>query len=205
MQCFFSKRIYKNNLNTDTALAITELTSLYNSCIHSAFAFMVKEARRGKASVSLYDYIKDKYPDLDIYVRNSAINEAKAALSSIKELNKLYIDNTKEKLKKVENKYNKSLSYYNSLKELHSKIFNREKDIKFKGVAFNEDGTVVVNQYRKGKLYFDNIYLFEKQYLNPLLAKQRAKVGNLKARINTLTNKLQKVSNSFMVPSNFPS
>ena len=77
MKCYFSKRIYKSNLDNNIINQITELSSLFNSCKYSAFAFLTKEARYGKQDVSLYDYLKNNYNELDIYARNSAMNEAK--------------------------------------------------------------------------------------------------------------------------------
>ena len=115
MKCYFSKRIYKYNLDNNIINQIAELSSLFNSCKYSAFAFLTKEARYGKQDVSLYDYLKNNYNELDIYARNSAMNEAKAALSSQLELKKLYVDNIKDKLNKVNKKYsnlNKWMTLY---------------------------------------------------------------------------------------------
>ena len=200
MKCYFSKRIYKYNLDNNIINQIAELSSLFNSCKYSAFAFLTKEARYGKQDVSLYDYLKNNYNELDIYARNSAMNEAKATLSSQLELKKLYIDNIKDKLNKTTKKYNATITYYNSLKEFHQKLISGEK-IKSKTYKFKTNGAVVVCKQHKDDISFDNKYLFEKQYLNPLLRKQRSKIGLLLFKINKLQLQLDKLSSKTYIPS----
>lgn len=104
----FSNRIYKNTLSTNDVTAIGNVLVTFNRAKHFAFGTMVKEKRSGisRRAESMHKTVKERF-GLDDYYANSAVQEAKAKMNSLTELNKLYIANKKEQIKAIKKKLKK--------------------------------------------------------------------------------------------------
>ena len=112
MKAYFSNRIYKNELE-DSVLNIIEKLKMDYSYIRNYSFQLIRKEEMGKITFentdtelfnSLYYRIEDRFKDVPIYLRNTAIQDAKAVYKSQKELNKLYVDNFIEKINKIDNK-----------------------------------------------------------------------------------------------------
>ena len=178
MKAYFSNRIYKNELENSVLDIVEKLKMDYSYVRNYSFQFIRKE-QMGKISFentdtepfnSLYYRVEERFKDVPIYLRNSAIQDAKAVYKSQKELNKLYVDNLVEKINKVNNKIDKTLSSKLKLQEIKNQLKQNNIPISNKGRKHKllDDGKVVVT-YGVGKnkkqVIYDNIYIFETQYL----------------------------------------
>ena len=145
MQTFFSNRIYKSDLDDSVVSALSELMQEYSSVLHFAYADIVRRARdkaKGKTSPfeSLYFKVKDKYPSVITYLRNTAIREAESTHSARLELLKneknvvlKRLSNTKQKLKKTEEQRNKLLKYKEMLINGNLVFDNKQRTFKKDG------------------------------------------------------------------------
>ena len=190
MRCFRSNRIYKKDIDSKTLAKIQESSLLYNQMKHYSYSLFIRNIRQLSNEKPDYNTLKSRFPDSNPYLRNSALNDAKAVFSSQLELRKLYIENTKEQIAKTKRKLLGIQKKYDNLKIINSNLKNNILKT-YKGcnyIKFNKNGTVVVFQKS-----YDNVYLFEKQYLHPKLKELRARKGTLKFKINKLEDKLSRL------------
>ena len=118
---YFSNRVYKTDLDDNVVRSIEALINKYVHCLHTAYNLSVLKLRDPSLVVdSDYKYLKERLNSPNIYVLNSAINEAKGLVKSQNELKKLYIKNQKSKIQKIKNKIakvSKSKQYYQDIKD----------------------------------------------------------------------------------------
>ena len=208
MQTFFSNRIYKSDLDDSVVSALSELMQEYSSVLHFAYADIVRRARdkaKGKTSPfeSLYFKVKDKYPSVITYLRNTAIREAESTHSARLELLKneknvvlKRLSNTKQKLKKAEEQRNKLLKYKEMLINGNLVFDNKQR-------TFKKDGDKVLvfrekNHKRQLVAVYENEYLFECSFLQPKLNALRTRIGLLKCKINKLEERLSFFNNHYI-------
>ena len=160
MKAYFSNRIYKNELE-DSVLNIIEKLKMDYSYVRNYSFQLIRKEEMGKITFentdtelfnSLYYRIEDRFKDVPIYLRNSAIQDAKSVYKSQIELVKQQIDNLVEKINKVENKIDKTLSQKLKLQEIKNQLKDNNIPISNKGRKYKllENGSVVVT-YGVGK------------------------------------------------------
>lgn len=172
---YFSKRIYKSELSCDCIAAITESIRLFNRAKHFAFQTLVREARLHKKlfSKSLHLVLKDKYGMSDYY-RNSICREANALFTSQMELCKLYVKQTEEKIKHLKKKITKERKFLTQFINIKQSFIKGQlqlpRNLRF---SVHEKG-VVSYTYKKETRIWWNTYLFEHQYITPMIKQTKA-------------------------------
>ena len=232
MKAYFSNRIYKNELE-DSVLNIIEKLKMDYSYIRNYAFQLIRYEQMGRITFlntteepfnSLYFRVDNRFPDVPIYLRNTAIQDAKAVYKSQQELVKLQIDNLEEKINKVDNKILKTKQQKDKLQEMKDQLKLGYIPIGNKGRKYKllENGSVVVT-YGKGKkkrsknnqdihnntktntnlnqVVYDNIYVFETQYISSKIKLLRQRIGVLTFKKNKLQDKLNKISRSTYVPN----
>ena len=214
MKAYFSNRIYKNELE-DSVLNIIEKLKMDYSYIRNYTFQLIRYEQMGKITFentdtelfnSLYYRVEERFKDVPIYLRNSAIQDAKAVYKSQKELNKLYVDNFIEKINKIENKILKTKKQKENLQDIKNQLKLGGIPISNKGRKYKllEDGSVVVTYgigKNRNKVVYENLYIFETQYLSSKIKLLRQRIGVLTFKKNKLQDKLNKISSSTYVPN----
>jgi IS605 OrfB family transposase len=199
---YFSNRIYKKDLDNQVVVTIDKLISEYVHCLHTAYNFKVQCLRDTSLVVaSDYKYLKAKLNSPNVYILNSAINEAKGLIKSQNELKKLYVKNQKAKIQKIENKIanvSKSKQYYQSIKDCLKSCSVIKKGL------IQQKGDVVIVTYRnKNQTIRDeyNLYDFETKYLRPKQKQLRQRLGALTFKLNKEQAKLDRLNDSACIPA----
>jgi IS605 OrfB family transposase len=199
---YFSNRIYKRDLDKEVVLSIDKLIANYTHCLHTAYNFKVQCERDPSLVVeSDYKYLKDKLSSPNVYILNSAINEAKGLIKSQNELRKLHIKNQKTKIQKIKNKIakvSKSKQYYQDIKD----CLKCNKPIK-KGLIQQKGDLIVVTHRHKNQTIRDeySLYDFETQYLKAKQKQLRQRLGVLKFKLNKEQSKLDKLNDNTYIPA----
>ena len=160
MKAYFSNRIYKNELE-DSVLNIIEKLKMDYSYIRNYSFQLIRKEQMGKITFvntdiepfnSLYFRVDNRFPDVPIYLRNSAIQDAKAVYKSQQELVKLQTDNLNEKINKVDNKILKVKQQKDKLQEMKDQLKLGYIPIGNKGKKFKllDNGNVIIT-YGVGK------------------------------------------------------
>ena len=199
---YFSNRVYKKDLDNKVVLAINKLIAEYTHCLHSAYNYKILCARDPSlVTDSDYKVLKEKLNSPNIYILNSAINEAKGLIKSQNELKRLYIKNQKSKIKKIENKItkvSKSKQYYQDIKD----CLKNGKPIK-KGLI-QQKGNIVTLTYRsKNQTIRDeySVYDFETGYLKTKQKQLRQRLGVLTFKLHKEQAKLDRLNNQSYIPA----
>jgi IS605 OrfB family transposase len=140
-------------------------------------------------SKSPYENVITKF-SLQNYYGISVVNQAKGVLSSQVELNKQYIQDTKNKIKTAEaaiktneERLIKKLSILdNIIKGLTPKFY--------KGACESTDGTKYFVKQGRKKIVYENVYLFEHQYLKPKIKNYKRAIKNIHLYIERLEREL---------------
>ena len=214
MKAYFSNRIYKNELENSVLNIIEKLKMDYSYIRNYSFQLMRKEQMEKitfentdtEPFNSLYYRVEERFKDVPIYLRNSAIQDAKAVYKSQKELLKLQIDNLVEKINKIENKILKTKKQKENLQDIKNQLKLGGIPISNKGRKYKllEDGSVVVTYgvgKNRNKIVYENLYVFEIQYINSKIKLLRQRIGVLTFKKNKLQDKLNKISSSTYVPN----
>ena len=199
---YFSNRIYKKDLDNEVVLAINKLINEYTHCLHSAYNYKII-CMRDPSLVTDSDYkvLKEKLNFPNVYILNSAINEAKGLIKSQNELKRLYIKNQKAKIKKIENKIakvSKSKKYYQDIKD----CLKADKTIT-KGLIQQKVDKIIVTYRNKNQTIRDeySLYDFETQYLKPKQKQLRHKLGVLTFKLHQEQAKLDKLNDKDYIPA----
>jgi pyrroloquinoline quinone (PQQ) biosynthesis protein C len=103
-KAYFSKRLYKVELDIPIVSQTSYVLDLFNRAKRFVFQTLVREKRWGrKLYKSLHIIVKKKY-GLNDYFANSTVQEAKALFSSLMELDKIHVQQAEEKIKDVKEK-----------------------------------------------------------------------------------------------------
>lgn len=122
MKTYFSNRIYKNTLPDPFVDSIGRTLRVFNQAKHYAYSTTVKEERSKQShrgNDSMHVHVKKKF-SLNDYYANSAVQEAKALLTSQKELTAVYLQNKKAQITAVKKKIKTTkakLTSYHKLKQ----------------------------------------------------------------------------------------
>lgn len=203
VKAYFSNRIYKSDLNKETLKFIEDLLLSYNRVYHYCYNFLVIKNRNNLTfDKSDYFIIKEKFPDINVYIRNSAFQEAKGLYDSNMELLKLQIANTEEQIKRVQNKLDKEIKK----KEMYQKLKDSLKSgnpFNLPHITFLPSGEVVIRCGKKLKntKYFKDIYAFETTWLKEKQKQLKGRVGQLTFRLNKLQKHLEILTSENYIPS----
>lgn len=202
----FSNRIRKEFLDINTITELQNMINIVNEAKIKAYSVIAydKLIQVEKIHKSLHLYIKNTF-NLNTYYSNFAVTEGKWVNSSNKELQKLYINDTKENIKhrkEIIKKHEKKLAYWTKIKNymiLVSKYIKLGKKVKLKNFSpysfFIENNEILVDaNYIKKELIY-SFYLFEVKVVNKKLSTLKNKIYLLKHGLQNKENKLYKLEN----------
>lgn len=190
----FSKRLYKDKMAKALVDEISCFTEVFNQAKRFAFQTLVREKRwkRKLYKESSHLVVKKKF-SLNDYVANSVVREANALFSSRTELNKLYIQQTEEKIKKIKKKLKSERKHFTQLKKIKESCIKGNlrfpKNLKF---SHHSSGIVSLEQKKQSLIWF-NTYLFEHQHIDKDITFRKAKIGRLEHRLFRLEEKKEKL------------
>ncbi len=203
-RCLFSKRVYKVELLTEDVSAIEDTLVVFNKAKHYAYKLLLNEHNYNlKYKNSVHMQIKNRY-NLNDYFTNSAVQEAKAVLSSQKELNKLYQTNLKEQISSRKKKI-KNLKAQIKRKEQMLTTLIKGKFKAPKGVNEFKNKDIYGIRYKKYTRIFFNAYDFEHQYLRPQIKQLKNRVKMVEFGLNRKPQKLEKIKKSYLSGATFGS
>ena len=190
----FSRRLYKDEMSKTLVDEISYFEEVFNRAKRFTFQTLVREKRwkRKLHEESIHLVVKKKF-GLNDYVTNSVVREANALFSSRTELNKLYIKQTEEKIKKIKKKLKSERTYLTQLKKIKESCIKGTlrfpKNLKF---AYHPSGIVSLEQKKQCLIWF-NAYLFEHQYVDQEMKFRKAKIGRIEHRLFRLEQKKEKL------------
>lgn len=198
-KCYFSKRFPKEKLSPETLEKIGIAIADFNRLQRTVFQREVREKRRfaptlSAPSESLHLRMKKGF-QLGDYYTNSALQNAKALISSQTELKSLYQKQTAEKITKLKKKIKDVKNRKTTLQKIKDSLKTGILQLP-KNSHWQANGSQVYSAHR-GKLkrgshslVFFNLYDFEIQYVNKELKRLKQRLGALSFRLNRLAEKL---------------
>ncbi len=191
-KCLFSKRIYKTELSVENVSAIEDTLVIFNKAKHYAYKLLLDEHNYNlKYKDSVHMQIKNRY-NLNDYFSNSAVQEAKAILSSQKELSRLNQSNLKEQIKSRKKKI-KDLKAQIKRKEQMLKTLIKGKFKTYKGANEFQINSIYGVRYKKYTRIFFIAYDFEHQHLRPQIKQLKNKVKMVEFGLKRKSQKLEKI------------
>ncbi|MCL6557756.1 MAG: IS200/IS605 family accessory protein TnpB-related protein [Firmicutes bacterium] len=195
---YFSNRVYKNTLPTNQVYSTGKALIDFNRAKHKAYRMLLAEHNYGtKHDPSVHLQVKELF-SFDDYWANSAVQEARAQISSQKELLKMYsagvedqIDTKRDKIKEL----NKKISRLEDL--LSAIIKGKFKTWRGSNIVKHDSGIISVD-FKKKSLVFFNTYDFEHQYLRPEIKSLKNRVKLIKYSLTRLEEKLKKLQSGFL-------
>ncbi|WP_129703502.1 hypothetical protein [Priestia megaterium] len=154
------------------------LSKVFNCAKRFAFQTLIRQKRweRELHKESIHLVMKRKFGVND-YMANSIVRESQALLKAQTELNKLYIKQTDEKIKKKKNKLKKERSFLTTLRKIKDSCV--EGNLRFpknRNYALHSSGLISL-ECKSCSLIWMNTYLFEHQYLDLTIKQLKAKIG----------------------------
>jgi hypothetical protein len=193
-KAYFSRRLYKSKMDILHVTETSYTLELFHRAKRFAFQTLVREKRWGRKlhQESLHIVVKKKY-GLNDYFANSAVREANALFSSRMELNKMYIQQTEEKIKDVKKKRKTEQIKLTKLGKIKESCI--KGNLRFpKNTNFVLQKSGIISLALKNRsLIWINSYLFEHRYLDVELKRTKAKIGRLKHRLDRLEQKKDKL------------
>lgn len=194
-KAYFSKRIWKKEINAFTLVEIALLSELFNRAKRFVFQTLVRQKRweRELHKESIHLVVKKKFSVND-YVANSIVRESQALLKAHSELNKLYIKQTDEKIKKIKKKLKTERSFLTTLRKIKESCINGNVHFpKNRTYTLHPNGLVSLALQNRSLVWM-NTYLFEHQYLDVAIKRLKAKIGRLEHRLFRLEGKKEKLT-----------
>lgn len=203
-----SNRLYldENSINTDIDTILANNIVEFNLILYSAYnTYFLKYEDEEKynrllGEKSFHMYIKDKF-DLNTYYTNSIVRLVEAKFKAQVELQKLYIDETQEKINAKQSTLNKTEKYLKNLQELKDRVteYRTIRKTNPKVALINVRGLKYI-KIKHNKIYVKinkewveyGLGKFEYNYLLPEIHKQKHLISSYKHRINNLEIKLEK-------------
>lgn len=209
-KCLFSNRIYKDTLNSKDVALITLDKEIFNKMVRRAYNIQYNITFNKKSyAKSVHMTIKSEFNTSNDYYVNSAVQEAKALISSQTELKKLYIKNLdleikerKKKIKDLEKQLKNKLKVKDSLIKITKAIRAGKKipklatyngSIEF--MLINPDTNELefgVRRRKKEPLIF-NIYTFEVCYLDKKIRELKNRLKQVKFGLDRAEKRLEKL------------
>lgn len=192
---YFSKRIWKKDVDALALVEITSLNELFNRAKRFAFQTLVRQKRwkRELYKESIHLVVKKKF-GVSNYVATSIMGQSQALLKSQTELNKLFIKQTDEKIKKIKKKLKKERSFLTTLRKMKESCIKGNLWFpKNRSYAIHSSGLISL-ELKNRSLIWVNTYLFEHQYLDVTIKRLKAKIGRLEHRLFRLEGKKEKLT-----------
>ncbi|MGB9847296.1 MAG: hypothetical protein ACPLRH_07305, partial [Desulfotomaculales bacterium] len=195
---YFSNRVYKNTLTPEQVYSTTCALICFNRAKHRAYKMLLAEHNYGTAyDPSVHLQIKGLF-GFDDYWANSAIQEARAQVTSQRELQKVYIAGKEEQ---IETKKDKAKELNKQIKHLED-LLSALKKGKFKtwrgsNITRRESGVISVDFKRKSLVFF-NAYDFEHRYLRPEIRDLKNRVKLIEYSVTRLEEELEKLQSGFL-------
>lgn len=210
----FSNRIYENSpkLNTESDVYVRLENNIveFNRILFSVYNLIfLKYTNKQKfediiGRQSVFLYVRTKYK-LNTYYANAIINLAHGKIKSQIELQKLYIEQIKEKIKNKEEQISKTQKFLHNLLKLEANIMEYRNQLKInpksaklksvKGVPFIRINNNQI-QIKLNKVWSHcGLGNLEYNYVLPLVRKQRNLLGKYRCRLNNLNIKLNSLQN----------
>ncbi|MED3883964.1 IS200/IS605 family accessory protein TnpB-related protein [Priestia aryabhattai] len=192
---YFSKRIWKDELDAFKLTEIAALGQLFNRAKRFVFQTLIRQKRweRELHKESIHLVVKKKFGVND-YIANSIVRESQALIKAQSSLNKIYIKQTDEKIKKIKQKLKKERSFLTTLCKIkESCIKGNIQFPKNRRYALHPSGLVSL-ELQNYSLVWTNTYLFEHQYLDVAIKRLKAKIGRLTHRFFRLEGKKEKLT-----------
>lgn len=171
------------------------LNKLFNRAKRFVFQMLVRQKRweRELHKESIHLVVKRKFGVND-YVANSIVRESQALLKAQTELNKLYIKQADEKIKKIKKKLKSERSFLTTLRKIKASFIKGNLWLpKNRNYALHPSGLVSL-ELKSCSLIWMNTYLFEHQYLDATIKRLKAKIGRLEHRLFRLEGKKDKLT-----------
>lgn len=199
-KAYKSKFIKKNTISETYNIRISHDIEIFNHMKHTAFTWN-NQNKHFDDGRSIHLHLKEEYNCND-YFANSANRTALSMISSQKELRDMYISDMKEDITAIKKKIAKKQKRLKVLEDTKQSIiqytnsdYHNPKKIKScQNVHFEDDGRVRVQIFKK-KTYFDNIYLFEHQWLDFQINRLRNNIKQLQHKADRLAQKIVSLQN----------
>ncbi|PGK52474.1 transposase [Priestia megaterium] len=189
-RAYFSKRIYKDSLSTEYVDSISHALLFFNRAKHFAYQRLVLEKRSGssRSDESLFLRVKKRFA-LNDYYANSAIQEAKAIMTSQDELTKLYSKNKEAQIKSTKKKIKQIKSRLTVLQKIKAS-FIKGKPTFNKTSREQKRGNFFIVQFKKQTDIYYHKYQFEHEYLDVQVKYLKSRLGRLLFRVDRLEKQL---------------
>lgn len=213
-RAYFSRHIPLNALAKEDADVICADIELFNKVKRTAARRLPLQKNTKKAQTvdlrkkenaalrkslpaSLHIQLKRQF-QINDYFANSAVQEANAAIRSVKELKQYNLKRARDEKKAVNRKLASKKRRLKALERVHQSLIRRSKwQVKTNGKRVPKPYTTLFETYQNGVWQilsfhkvvrtYNNDYLFEVQYLRP-------KIKRLKHTISRLTQRLEKLT-----------
>jgi len=196
---YFSNRIYKkDNFDISQVCLISNALIKFNQAKHKAYKlFLTEKNYKVKYDSSIHLQIKELFGFND-YWANSVVKEAKAQISSQKELQKMYTAGVENQIKTKKKRVKELNSKIKHLEELLALIIKGKfKTWRGSNITKRKSGIISVD-FRKKSLVFFNVYDFEHQYLLPEIKKSKNRVKLIEFSLTRLEGKLARLQDNFL-------
>jgi IS605 OrfB family transposase len=195
---YFSNRVYKNTLTAKQIFSITNALIDFNRAKHKAYRMLLAEHNcRVTHDPSVHLQIKELFGFND-YWANSTVQEARAQITSQKELQKMYIagkeeqiDVKKDRIKELNRRINRLEGLLSAVKKGRFKTWRGSNIVK------HESGVISVD-FKNKSLVFFNTYDFEHRYLRPEIKSLKNRVKLIKYSVTRLEEELEKLKSGFL-------
>ena len=201
---YVSKYIKKSMLSdTDNVIIRQDLDS-FNSMMRTAFSWN-NHAKIFDDDKSIHLHLKEKFGCND-YFANSANRHALDIIKSQKELKSMHLSDMKDDIDNIKKAVVKKQKHLDVLLQVLDSIIvytrndwtNPAKLKTCQNVHFEQNGRVRVQIFKK-KVYFDNLYLFEYQWLRPIINRLKQNIKAMKHKIYILESHMVRMkSDSFV-------
>ncbi len=193
MKAYRSNRIYKTTLSLEVVNAIAESLLLFNRGKHYAYQSLLRRERQQLGDPKLSDYlqVQDQF-GLSSYYARDAVKTAAETLKGQKELAKLNTETTKAQIKATEKKIKDTVKSLDKLLKVKASCVKGKPKITKRAPERMVDGKYIVKR-GKEEIIYDNAYLFEHQYVDPQIKHLKARIGQLRFKLQRKQEKLQQM------------
>ena len=196
---YLSNRIYKkDNFNISQVCLISNALIKFNQAKHKAYKlFLAEKNHKVKHNPSIHLKIKELF-NFNDYWANSVVKEAKAQVSSQKELQKMYTAGVENQIRTKKKRVKELNNKIKHLEELLALIIKgRFKTWRGSDITKHKSGIISVDFRKKSLVYF-NVYDFEHQYLCPEIKNLKNRVKLIEFSLTRLEEKLKKLQDNFL-------
>lgn len=192
-KAYFSKRIKKKTLLAPVVSETAKSLEIFNLAKRTVFQTLVQaERKKSEFDKSIHLQVKECFKVTDYY-STSIVGQASALHKSQKALNKLYIKQTDEKIKKLKKKIKSTKSKLTTLRKIKESLIKGElrfpKNSRF---SLHKSGLVSQSVKNKSNIWL-NTYLFEHQYVDVQIKRLKSRSGQFQHRLKRLEQKKEKL------------